>query len=94
MTRKALLVCGIVGSLVYLAADVLGTLAWEGYHYTSQTISELSAIGAPSRPLFVPLGLAYAVLAIASERESGELRVATARCVSWQPCSSHTASPA
>ena len=65
MTRKALLLCGIAGSLIYVAADVLGALTWEGYSYVSQSISELSGIGAPSRPLVVPFFLAYAVLSIA-----------------------------
>jgi hypothetical protein len=65
MTRKALLLCGIVGSLVYVVADVIGALTWEGYSYVSQSISELSGIGAPSRPLVVPFFFAYAVLSIA-----------------------------
>lgn len=63
--HRALLGCGILYSLTYLAADVAGALRWEGYSYTAQTISELSAIGAPSRPLVVPVFLAAAVLAIA-----------------------------
>lgn len=40
-------------------------MRWEGYSYTSQTISELMAIDAPSRPLVVSLFLAYDVLVIA-----------------------------
>jgi len=65
MARRMLLACGILSSLVYVAADVVGTLAWEGYRYTTQTISELSAVGAPSRPLVVPLFLAHSMLVIA-----------------------------
>jgi hypothetical protein len=63
--RKALLVCGILSSLVYVAANIFGALRWEGYSLTSQTVSELSAIGAPSRPLVVLLMLTYGVLVIA-----------------------------
>ena len=37
----------------------------EDYSSASQTVSELFAIGAPSRPLVVPLFLAYGVLIIA-----------------------------
>ena len=36
----------------------------EGYSYTDQTVSELFAIGAPTRPLAVPLMLTYGMLAI------------------------------
>jgi hypothetical protein len=63
--RKLLLTCGIVSSLVYVAANVLGALRWQGYSSTSQTVSELSAIGAPSRAIWVPLGIAYDLLLIA-----------------------------
>src|SRR5215211_3191039 len=59
MRRKALLGCGIVSSLVYVAANVLGARRWRDYSLTSQTVSELSAIGAPSRPLVVPLLTAH-----------------------------------
>jgi Protein of unknown function (DUF998) len=65
MLRKALLACGILSSLVYVAANVLGTLAWPDYSSLSQSISELSAIGAPSRSTWVPLGIAYDVLLLA-----------------------------
>jgi len=65
MRRKALLVCGILSSLVYAGADVLGGIRYEGYGFTSQTISELAAIAAPSRPLVVPLSITYDVLVIA-----------------------------
>src|SRR5918993_4945768 len=63
--RKVLLALGIVGPLFYVAADILLATRWEGYSYTDQTVSELFAIGAPTRPLAVPLMLTYGVLAIA-----------------------------
>jgi hypothetical protein len=44
---------------------VIGGLQFPGYDWLSQTVSELSAIGAPSRPLWVALGLVYDVLMIA-----------------------------
>ena len=65
MTRKVLLVCGILSSLLYVATLVFAPLLWKGYSSTSQTVSELFAIGAPSRPLVVPLFLAYGGLVIA-----------------------------
>ena len=64
MVRKVLLVCGIVSSLLYVATTILGARRWRGYSSTSQTVSELSAIDAPSRPLVVPLFLTYGVLTI------------------------------
>ena len=65
MARKTLLACGILSSLVYVALNVLGALRYEGYSLTSQTVSELSAIGAPSRSLVLSLGLTYHVLVFA-----------------------------
>ena len=65
MARKLLFFCGILSSLLYVGTDVLGTMRLEGYSFTSQTVSELSAIDAPSRPLVVPLFLTYSVLVIA-----------------------------
>src|SRR5580765_5258043 len=65
MVRKILLVLGIVSSLLYVALTILGTMRWRGYSSTSQSVSELSAIGAPSRPLLVPLFVTYGALVIA-----------------------------
>ena len=55
MRRRVLLLCGVVAPLLYAAADTLAGLSWEGYSFRDQTISELGAIGAPSRPLFSTL---------------------------------------
>jgi hypothetical membrane protein len=60
-----LLVCGTVSSLLYVAMNVLGAMQWEDYRVASQAVSELGAIGAPSRPLWVTLGIVYQVLMIA-----------------------------
>lgn len=65
MVRKVLLVCGIASSLLYVATDILAARRWEGYSSIAQTVSELIAIDAPTRPLVVPLFLTYSVLAIA-----------------------------
>jgi hypothetical protein len=65
MVRKVLLALGIVGPLFYVTTDILVATRWEGYSYADQTVSELFAIGAPTRPLAVPLMLTYGVLAIA-----------------------------
>jgi hypothetical protein len=63
--RKALLGCGVASSVLYVATTILGAMVWEGYDSGSQTVSELFAIDAPSRPLVVPLFLAYSALVIA-----------------------------
>jgi uncharacterized protein DUF998 len=61
--RKALLVCGILSSLLYGA--MIGAIGSEGYSRISQTPSELTAIGAPTRSLWMQLGAVYTVLVIA-----------------------------
>jgi hypothetical protein len=77
MVRQLLLVCGLLSSLLYLATDIVGGLQYDGYSFTSQAISELAAIGAPSKPFVDPLFLAYDVLALVFG--IGILREATGR---------------
>lgn len=58
-----LLSCGIAAPLLYVATDALLAMRWDGYSYRDQTISELNAIGAPTRTLSIVLGIAgYAFL--------------------------------
>ena len=66
MVRKVLLGCGIVSSVLYVVTDVLGTLRYPGYSYADQEFSELTAEGAPTRPLMVALnGITYTLLVTA-----------------------------
>jgi hypothetical protein len=65
MLRKALLVCGILSFLLYVAMNVVVAMQWEGYSSVSQTVSELSAIGAPTRSLWVLPAAFYTVLVTA-----------------------------
>ena len=60
--RRALLACGVASSLLYVAMNAFVPMFWESYSCASQTVSELSAIGAPTRPLWVALGVAYTLL--------------------------------
>jgi Protein of unknown function (DUF998) len=62
MVRKLLVICGIAASLLYVAVNILGAMRWVGYSSTSQTFSELFAIGAPMRALVVPPLVIYALL--------------------------------
>ena len=66
MPRKTLLACGILSSLLYVGTDVLAGIRYGAYHsYTSRAISELYAVGAPTKPLVDPLFIAYSVLLMA-----------------------------
>ena len=62
---RSALACGILASLLYVGMNVFIPLQWPGYNFASQVISELSAIDAPTRSLWVPLGIAYSVLMLA-----------------------------
>src|SRR5687768_3829955 len=55
----AMLACGLVSMLLYAIMDIVGTMSWPGYDSRSQTISELSAIGAPTAELLAPLQTLY-----------------------------------
>ena len=57
-----LLWCGILSSLFYVAMNVIVPLQWPGYNAAGQVVSELSAIGAPTRSLWVALGTVWTVL--------------------------------
>jgi hypothetical protein len=60
-----LLGCGVLSSVLYAATDVLAGLRYDGYSFKSQAVSELSAAGAPTRPLVVGLFTPYNVLMVA-----------------------------
>ena len=62
---KVLLICGIISSLHYVAINIFVPMQFPGYSCVSQTVSELSAIGAPTRPLWVLLCTFYSLLVIA-----------------------------
>jgi hypothetical protein len=64
MARKALLVSGIVATVFRVATDIIVGSRWEGYSRFSQSISELGAIGSPTRGLLVPLEILYTGLMI------------------------------
>jgi len=62
MSRKILLLCGIFSSLLYIAMNIFIPTLFEGYDSASQTVSELSAINAPTRTLWVILAMIYILL--------------------------------
>jgi uncharacterized membrane protein len=62
MARKLLLVCGILSSLLYLFLNLYVPTRFEGYDWRSQTVSELSAVEAPTRQLWMVWGTLYTLL--------------------------------
>lgn len=62
---KVLLICGIIAPLLYVGTDLLAAMLYESYSYTSQAISELSAIGAPTKPLWIAMTFLFNPLLIA-----------------------------
>jgi hypothetical protein len=65
MARKILLVCGIIAMLWYVLINIIVPIYYPGYDAASYTVSELSAIGAPTRKIWVILCIFYSVLLIA-----------------------------
>ena len=63
MPRKALLICGMLSSLLY--GTMIMAIRYEGYNPISQVPSELTAIGAPTRSLWMRLGPIYDALVVA-----------------------------
>lgn len=66
MLRKLLLGSGLASSVLYIAADIIGSLRYPGYSWLDQEFSELTAQGAPTRPLMIALvELPYNLLVLA-----------------------------
>ena len=62
---QVLLFCGILSSVWYVAINLFVPLYFPGYRSASQVVSELSAIGAPTRTLWIVLATPYTLLMIA-----------------------------
>ena len=65
LLRKAALCSGIIASLLYIAINFIVAAQWQAYDPVAQTVSELSAVGAPTRMLWVVLSTPYTILMIA-----------------------------
>jgi hypothetical protein len=63
--RRSLLACGILAPFLYVAMTLFVGLLWEGYSVVSGVPSELAAIGAPTRQLWIWLSAVYAALMVA-----------------------------
>jgi hypothetical protein len=62
---RAWLIAGIIAPLYYVVMNIVADIFYPGYSSVTQTISELSAIGAPTRTLWILMGLVYSALMIA-----------------------------
>jgi hypothetical membrane protein len=79
--KKGLVLAAIPAVVVYVMADVLSALLYDGYSYLDQWISELSAFGSPARPLMVTAILIHGVLLLVFS--IGLLRAARHRSALW-----------
>lgn len=60
-----LLVCGIISAALYIGTDIVASILYPGYNYANQMVSELGAIGAPTRPLWFAMSMLYNPLVLA-----------------------------
>ena len=65
MVHKSLLICGILSMLWYVIINIIVPIQYPGYDIASQTVSELSAIDAPTRPFWFTLCIFYSILFLA-----------------------------
>lgn len=64
--RRLLLGCGIAYGVVYiLSNDAIAASFYRGYSRLDQTVSELSAVSAPTRPFIITMLFIYTALMIA-----------------------------
>lgn len=63
---RLFLVCGLLVAPFFILTDIAAaTLFYPGYDYSAQQVSELSAIGAPSRDFWMVMGYPYNLLTLA-----------------------------
>ena len=63
---RLLLACGVAGAVLFVGMDWMASFwLYPGYDITAQQVSELSAIGAPSRTFWMALGFPHAALTFA-----------------------------
>jgi hypothetical protein len=65
MLQKVLLICGVLAALLYIGTDILAGLLSKGYHFGAQSASQLSAVGAVTRPVVLVLNITAGILLVA-----------------------------
>lgn len=80
--RKPLLYCGLLSTVWYILINIFIPLQDPSYSIRSQTVSELSAIDAPTRDLWITLCFPYTILLVAmgfgiwlTARDNRKLRI-------------------
>lgn len=88
--HKAALISGIFSSLWYLLINIYVPMKYDGYSMLSLTVSELSAIGAPTRTLWVVLVAFYPLLfaffgwgVLQSSKKNNPLRIVGILIISY-----------
>jgi hypothetical protein len=88
--RRALLVCGILSSLIWLGIDIIAALRYEGYSYPFDPISGLTAIDAPTRsfvntlsPIYIVLKAAFSLGVWKSAGQKRALRITAGLLFAW-----------
>lgn len=56
--------CGVIGTFLYIMMNIFVPMLWNEYNSLYQTVSEISAIDAPTRYVWLPLGFIYGVLMV------------------------------
>jgi len=88
--QRVLLGCGILTALIWMGGDIMAALHYEGYNYPFQAISDLTAIGAPTRSFMTPLlnvfnvlkiGFALGIWMVAGRKR--RLRIAAGLLLAW-----------
>lgn len=76
--HRLLLLCGVLSPIMYGIADAIAGMSLERYSFIDHTISELGAIGAPSRSLFsmmlIPVYLIFVAFAVGVWKHAFERR--------------------
>ena len=62
--QRTLFLCGVLSPLLRVTTDIVAGKLWKDYNFASRSISDLSAVGAPTRSLVIPLEIASLVLSI------------------------------
>lgn len=62
LLHRVLLWCGIGSSILYVAMNIFIPTQFAGYSYMDYTVSELSAVGAPTRTLWVLVAVIYVLM--------------------------------
>jgi uncharacterized protein DUF998 len=56
---KTVLIAALIAAVLFIATDLLGLVRWKGYDYIHQSISDLTAVGSPTRSWAIPLTLGH-----------------------------------